>query len=46
MAGYTSVLYGVLVRIRAPLLPFLFLIFTTKPEEINNTEENLLTEKV
>lgn len=32
MAGYTSVLYGVLVRIRAPLLPFAFLIFTTKSE--------------
>lgn len=44
MAGYTSVLYGVLVRIRAPLLPFLFLIFTTKPEEIKKTEDNLLTE--
>jgi hypothetical protein len=46
MAGYTSVLYGVLVRIRAPLLPFLFLIFTTKPEETKQPEENLLTEKV
>lgn len=44
MAGYTSVLYGVLVRIRAPLLPFLFLIFTTKPEEIKDPEDNLLTE--
>lgn len=44
MAGYTSVLYGVLVRIRAPLLPFLFLIFTTKPEEIKKPEDNLLTE--
>jgi hypothetical protein len=44
MAGYTSVLYGVLVRIRAPLLPFLFLIFTVKPEEIKQQEENLLTE--
>lgn len=45
MAGYTSVLYGVLVRIRAPLLPFLFLIFTTKSEETIIPEENLLTEK-
>lgn len=44
MAGYTSVLYGVLVRIRAPLLPFLFLIFTTKPEEIISPETELLTE--
>jgi hypothetical protein len=45
MAGYTSVLYGVLVRIRAPLLPFLFLIFTTKQEEFKQPEENLLKEK-
>jgi hypothetical protein len=44
MAGYTSVLFGVLVRIRAPLLPFLFLIFTTKPEEIFKPETELLTE--
>ena len=44
MAGYTSVLYGVLVRIRAPLLPFLFLIFTTKPEEALKPKTELLTE--
>ena len=30
MAGFTSVLFGVLVRIRAPLLPFLFLVLTTQ----------------
>ena len=29
MAGFTSVLFGVLVRIRAPLLPFFFLVLTT-----------------
>lgn len=45
MAGYTSVLYGVLVRFRAPLLPFLFLIFTTKPEVITKPGENLLIKK-
>ena len=28
MAGFTSVLFGVLVRIRAPLLPFIFLVLT------------------
>ncbi len=28
MSGFTSVLYGVLVRIRAPLLPFVFLLFS------------------
>ena len=30
IAGYTSVLYGVLVRIRAPLIPFLLLILLVK----------------
>lgn len=33
MAGFTSMLFGVLVRIRAPLLPFIFLIFTTSPNK-------------
>lgn len=34
MAGYTSVLFGVLVRIRAIALPFLFLVLTfRKPSE-------------
>jgi hypothetical protein len=28
IAGFTSVLFGVLVRIRAPLLPFIFLVLT------------------
>ena len=28
MSGFTSVLFGVLVRIRAPLLPFFFLVLT------------------
>lgn len=43
MAGYTSVLFGVLVRIRAPLLPFIFLIFSTRTEmqmqELKNEKE-------
>ena len=30
MAGFTSILFGVLVRIRAPLLPFFFLVLTTR----------------
>jgi hypothetical protein len=30
MGGLTSMLFGVLVRVRSPLLPFIFLIFTTK----------------
>lgn len=28
LAGFTSILFGVLVRIRAPLLPFLFILLT------------------
>jgi hypothetical protein len=38
MAGFSSVLYGVLVRIRAPLLPFVFLILTVKKSELKNSE--------
>ena len=38
MAGFTSVLFGVLVRIRAPLLPFIFLVLTTKVFEKQNTQ--------
>jgi hypothetical protein len=38
MAGFSSVLYGVLVRIRAPLLPFIFLILTTRKSEIKNSD--------
>lgn len=30
IAGFTSVIYGVLVRIRAPLLPFVFLLLLTQ----------------
>ena len=44
MAGFTSVLFGVLVRIRAPLLPFIFLVLTTNVFEraSENSEENLI----
>lgn len=35
MAGFTSVLFGVLVRIRAPLLPFFFLVLTASMEGLN-----------
>ena len=38
MAGFTSVLFGVLVRIRAPLLPFIFLVLTTNVFEKQNTQ--------
>jgi len=40
MAGFSSVLYGVLVRIRAPLLPFVFLLLTIKELNINSVMEN------
>ena len=41
MAGFTSVLFGVLVRIRAPLLPFFFLVLvssTDKTEVVTEIE--------
>ena len=42
VAGFTSVLFGVLVRIRAPLLLFLFLVLTfqiTTSERTENIEK-------
>ena len=42
MAGFTSVLFGVLVRIRAPLLPFFFLVLTSsidKKEAVTEIEK-------
>ena len=36
MSGFTSVLFGVLVRIRAPLLPFFFLVLTANVVLIEN----------
>jgi hypothetical protein len=33
MTGFTSVIFGVLVRLRAPLLPFVILLLTTLPED-------------
>ena len=42
MAGFTSVLFGVLVRIRAPLLPFFFLVLTSSMDksEVDTEIEN------
>jgi hypothetical protein len=37
MTGFTSVIFGILVRLRAPLLPFFLLLLTIKPQE-ENTE--------
>ena len=44
MAGFTSVLFGVLVRIRAPLLPFIFLVLTTNVFEraSESSQESLI----
>ena len=42
MAGFTSILFGVLVRIRAPLLPFFFLVLassTYETEVVTEIEE-------
>ncbi len=47
MTGFTSVIFGVLVRLRAPLLPFFLLLLTVKPEEeksLENNEETTLPE--
>jgi hypothetical protein len=41
-AGYTSGLFGVLVRFKAPLLPFLFLVLMyKKQDEIQNIETKI-----
>lgn len=38
MTGLTSGLYGVLVRLRAPLLPFFFILLTTDFEKVDNKQ--------
>lgn len=38
ITGFSSIIFGVLVRLRAPLLPFLFLLFLIQPSK-NETEE-------
>jgi uncharacterized membrane protein YfcA len=46
-AGFTSILFGVLVRFKAPLLPFLVIILTSYLKaEKSGTEENLIPESV
>jgi hypothetical protein len=46
MTGFTSVIFGVLVRLRAPLLPFFIMLITVKPEEeklvAENPQENIV----
>ena len=46
MTGFTSVIFGVLVRLRAPLLPFVIMLLTVKPEveeaEVENESETEL----
>jgi hypothetical protein len=37
MAGYTSILFGVLVRIRALALPFFFLLLTLRKPQITSS---------
>lgn len=38
ITGFSSIIFGVLVRLRAPLLPFLFLLFLIQPSK-NEMEE-------
>ena len=40
MTGFTSVIFGILVRLRAPLLPFFLLLLTVKPKEDKKEDEN------
>jgi hypothetical protein len=44
MTGLTSVIFGVLVRLRAPLLPFFILLLTVQPTEENKNDESFETE--
>jgi hypothetical protein len=39
MTGFTAVIFGVLVRLRAPLLPFFILLLTVQPIEQKATDE-------
>ena len=41
MSGFTSVLFGVLVRIRAPLLLFFFLVLTSRITTYSSLTENI-----
>ena len=40
MTGMTSILYGVLVRLRSPLLPFLFILLNLDVSNFKNTPES------
>jgi hypothetical protein len=44
MTGFTSVIFGVLVRLRAPLLPFFIMLITVQPTEEKRTEKSFETE--
>jgi hypothetical protein len=41
MTGLTSVIFGVLVRLRAPLLPFFIMLLTVQPIEEKKTDETI-----
>lgn len=45
MAGFTSIIYGVLVRIRAPLLPFFTLLFFIEPT-LKKLDKNIKTKSL
>jgi hypothetical protein len=40
MTGFTSIIFGVLVRLRAPLLPFFIMLLTVRPIEENAISED------
>jgi hypothetical protein len=40
MTGFTSVIFGILVRLRAPLLPFFLLLLTIEPKQDTIVEQD------
>jgi hypothetical protein len=52
MTGFTSVIFGVLVRLRAPLLPFFIMLLTVQPidekstSDVENSEDDLENEQL
>jgi hypothetical protein len=40
-AGFTSILFGILIRFKAPVLPFLVLILTARENDMNESESDV-----
>ena len=46
MTGFTSIIFGVLVRLRAPLLPFFIMLLTVRPIEEKAISEDESDERI